>query len=802
MTTPTKLHAAEEPATDPAETAQQLLTLYQEECRGFLESHLAVAVDALDRRAQLLQSVVEVRETLDIGFVGESQVGKSTLLNSLIGEFALPSGGVGPLTAQAIHVRHADDPFFVVRYHSRKKLNEARFAIEAFLGSSDAAAEVEASSGAEKSQLVQVVEEEAGDQGTRRVAQALIKSFETVFGIDSAAGEDGRLAAHCLRAALGQELKAAFELPEEVCQRIEAVSAIIGEERRVEDLGDRRAFLEELRLRAAGWQSPLIAGLQLHLSAGLLTSLHLVDLPGVGTINDPSQQETKDFVRSGDALAIVVRNNGITEAVVNLLERSEFISRWVWAAGEETPPIHAMIIVTHLDDVARGRHREARQRSMEAGERPPSKELIFTSIAEEMVEKVREDLRTELRNSSSFQELDEADQGRRLAVVNSICDKLQVHCVAAPDAIELELGDEDEAFLRDLEATGVPKLRRAFVELAAEHSRERIERIDRSTKEFRKLLEESVARAERAYEEAPEVGLVNRFREMADSLLPELEVEMQGLHGRCMSRLSEGIPERIDQLCTAAELAGTQRMQSMRRHAEGLHYQSLNAALRRGGSWDNRGVDYPGGITRTFVEKIAGEWAKAVVDPVKETLLEVVEQDAGLVERMIELAQSAAPELIESAQVDGFVTSMREAAASCVPWSKQRLDDLRSRVESSLSDAVLEPIALACESAIEVGKNRGTGAKRRIIEVFEDSGTLALTDARKAASKLLRQLYGELYDDLNRDYLVVFDNPVRKVYEAITREVDRHEEEERRALELKVHEFAKAVRGKIAGIAA
>lgn len=787
--------ASKEVPQVPAElplTAQQLLSLYRDECRSFLEQHLPVSVEGLDRRAELLESAVSSRETLDVGFVGESQVGKSTLLNALIGAYALPSGGVGPLTAQAIHVRHSEEPFFVVQYHGRKKLNEARFAIESFL-SGEAARGDRSQAEMDRSELSDAVTDEAvGAQGTH-VADALVRSFEEVFGITDGERAEGRMALQCLRLALGQDVGEPLAVSDLSKERIREVQELIGQEARVESAADRATFQSRLKLCAAGYQSPLVAGLELHLSAEVLRALHLVDLPGVGTINDPAQNETKRFVRTGDALAIVVRNNGITEAVVNLLERSEFISRWIWHQGEDSAPIHALVIVTHLDDVARGRYSEAKQAARELGERPPSKEEIFREISVQMVEKVRTDLRSELMRSPAFADLEGADRARRQEIVDTLCDGLRVHCVAAPDALELEFGDEDDAFLRDLDATGVPGLRRTMVDLAGEHTEKRREWIENTLRSFRALLTENVERAERVYEEAPEVGVVTRFRQVADPLLPELEARMQGLHGRCMSRLSEGIPDKIEELCLKAELSATKRLQWMRRHAEDLHYQSLNAALRRAGRWDNRGVDYPGGITRAFVETVAGEWAAVVVTPVKETLSEAVDEDSKLVAELVAVARDADQRLVETAQVDGFVASMREAAESCIPWSKKRLDELRSNVEAALSEAVADPIADACEAAINAGRNQGSGAKRRIIDVFEDAGMKALIDAREAASGLLKARYGELYSQLHRDYLGVFENPVRKVYDEITKEVDRQQEAERERLQETARAFAENV---------
>jgi len=83
------------------EFARGLLKIWEVEVRPVLVEHLQGEIDGLDQTADLLKSALKRKTHLQIGFIGESQVGKSSLINALVERSALPSGGIGPLTAQA-----------------------------------------------------------------------------------------------------------------------------------------------------------------------------------------------------------------------------------------------------------------------------------------------------------------------------------------------------------------------------------------------------------------------------------------------------------------------------------------------------------------------------------------------------------------------------------------------------------------------------------------------------------------------------------------------------------------------------
>ena len=119
------------PDLEPA--ARALVDLYRHEVRAFLAEHKSVTLDGLDQAAVLLETALARDPRIDVGFLGESQVGKSSLINAVLGQKALPTGGVGPLTAQATRITYAQANQIEVTYHPRARLNQLIFAMERYL---------------------------------------------------------------------------------------------------------------------------------------------------------------------------------------------------------------------------------------------------------------------------------------------------------------------------------------------------------------------------------------------------------------------------------------------------------------------------------------------------------------------------------------------------------------------------------------------------------------------------------------------------------------------------------------------
>ena len=108
-----------------------LVNWYKNAVRRLLEMADPTRVEAADAECKRLESLEEnFSKEVSICFLGASGIGKSTLINALVGQNIVPHGGIGPLTAQALCVRFSKESRFEVLYHSPQQVARLDFASE------------------------------------------------------------------------------------------------------------------------------------------------------------------------------------------------------------------------------------------------------------------------------------------------------------------------------------------------------------------------------------------------------------------------------------------------------------------------------------------------------------------------------------------------------------------------------------------------------------------------------------------------------------------------------------------------
>lgn len=773
---------------DIEERARQLLELYERDLRPLLSEHRVASLDALDQTQEVLANALATAERLSVGFVGASQVGKSSIINALLGHRVVPAGGLGPLTAQATQIGYRDVSALEVRYHRGDQLNRLALGIASYLkkrGELEAAPElgsdvedVEAMLDFEMAEEATAPEEmerrkpsKVGEHMLSQVQLMLRRPADDRAAVQAIRNLPRPALLDAVRLMLEQEPLGSADALLPYRERIEEVRRHLGRTENIEEREDAPGdFRRELSLRAAGWLSPLVSKLHLHIRQPLLKDVDIVDLPGVGNVADPGATVAAKFVgeKTSGALVVVFRNNGVTEDVVNILDRSGVFTRLLWGGSGGRPGIRIIVAVTYVDQVAQERFGEM----VADGFEQPDPDELFQELAAEMTEKIRDDLRRALEDSHAYADSSARLKDSEAAVRDALADAIDVMVIDAKDYLQIIERQSVGRFLSDEGTTNVPQLRQLIRKVGHESVSQRAEAIRSAHAELHSSLTEALGVLGNLYEGGGGRATSEwaRFRDALGKAAKPLCDEMSRGREVAGTQLREELPSVLDEICAEAEENALKKLRSLRRRGEKLYWPSLNAALRNGGTWEKKRLDYPGSLTRALVDSVAAAWEPQVVESVRGVVRDLANEEIALVERVCEAARGIDEELTVEAQVDAQKKILRQQARSCIRWTNDRLEHLREDVQETLTQIVSEPIAAACKQARDRRRNRGKGATQKILDTFEEGGAIAIGVASKDAKRLLRKHYKKLLDQLEAGYLKEHHDPVTAAVEALTGE--------------------------------
>jgi GTP-binding protein EngB required for normal cell division len=772
------------------EKIKQFVKWYEETARPFLlKTSPEEKVADFDKDiARLSKAVDSFDPELAVCFLGSSGIGKSTLINALLGgrQAVVPSGGVGPLTAQAVVVRYQESPGFEVEYHAQIRLWRTIFGLEhafkAELGAPAASLELPAELGElEESDLPEETapDQEAPegelapeqDQQRRERREELRRRAQLLITGSQDQPRELRYLLDCLREAAGERRiwgTQADPADETRIRQIKGALALAKSDGRFALNGSatREEFQRALRDHATGFLAPMIKSLTLNLQADLLKEgVTLVDLPGVGIVRDVHKDVTRRWIREKTrALVLVVDHRGLPESLAEALKRSEFLNSLLYSADEPMDDPILMVAVTRMDDVAGERYRQDKSRR---------KYEYFLEATEEAKTRLRSDVQRYLEET--WLNDTEAATDARKQVVRNLLDKLEVHPLSAPEYAKLMADDEDDPpFLRDIDQTGVPGFARSLGALARERRDRASQRLEEQIALFHEQLSVTLRligaqwEAEnRAEEEAA------RLREDLELFMQPLRIELGVRQGAYRTFLKKGAPQRIEDLVVAARHKASREIYRYLKKVGTSHWATLRASVRRGGRYSGASaINLPIEFALRFEEPVAEVWGKDILKDIRRETKEYAQDCVAIVEQVSEwaLAQGARvqPKVVE-AQRD----AIRADAKKLENVGQGMVKEMRDEAKARLIDAIEGPIKKACEEFVRQNQDVGPGVRNRILELYENLPDKVTEAAEEPARRILVKLFKSVENEILNTF-ANHQNPLDSVAEAIVNSQQQH----------------------------
>jgi hypothetical protein len=777
MSTP---HRAE-PVTRPADRGndpEKLIDWFQSHVTPFLQTVQPEKVAPLDGDARNLGGVARtVDQELAVCFLGNAGVGKSTLINSLVAgkDVILPAGGIGPLTAQALAVRYAPGRRFEVEYHPPEVLWRLGFALERALeresrrdrpavGGDDLGRDLSPEDRAEAEEVVA----SGGPQLGKKVDECRRQAQLMVTGNQDHPTDLDYLV-DTIRDVTGKERRWGTAPRPEDGERLRDIRAALTW---VSDQGGARTFTAEdpkfqaaLGHHASGFLAPLIKELRVFWDTPLLAEgLTLVDLPGVGIVNDVYEATTSRWIREqARAVILVVETRGVNATHAELLRSSGFLSRLLYAADDPTAdPLVLIVAVVKGDLVAEEEFLKDRSRK---------KREHFAEVCSKSIDHIRRQLRTQLEEVWASD--DTARERTRKEVIDTILDRLRVHPVSAPQYRKLlEADDEDRAFITDPSQSGIPGLIEGLAALARHHRDAQALRLREVGGDFfQRVLATIRVNQARWREEARASEEAERLRGELDEFLEPLRVEFHARQGAYREYLRETLPAHIRELVEKAKGQSSREIQKYLSTLQDAGWKTLQAAVRRGGAFDGaRTINLPQDFAIRFEEPIAEVWGKSVLKEIRGRTQQFARDCVALVDQVVEWAKRQGTR-VQTQLILAQREEINADAKRLEAVGRELVNELRDEVKNTLIWKVEGPIRRKCEKFVDDNQDSGTGVKSRILDLFRRLAE----EATEAASVPAIEILTARFREVEKEILAVFEQHTDPLTSAADAIVASHE---------------------------
>ena len=764
-----------------------LLQWYTNAIRPFLLEYASERVVDLDADAEHLKALLgQAEEPVAVCFLGQAGKGKSTLINALVGgaETIVPFGGMQPLTAQGTVVHYAARPSFRAEYLSPTEVsNRLLFPLEKALERVLKRIENAKTEGAARDATDAIAsapagndDEESKEDLTRfgeleRSARALVVASPT-SDVPREYLVDG------LRRILEKPIRFGSEFSGDDTARIESVMRALaaGSTARESGVNGAEALREVIADHATGHLASIVTKLEVGWPAEILRDgLNLVDLPGVGISGDIYEERTREWIRTrADVVVLVLEPRGMDEASARALRESGFLNRLLHAGGSlRNDPAVLVLVTTRMDEPAESDW--VKNNSIK-------KSQYLANRFEEARRSVRCQFHDQLLQLNQSTDAEVALSQRD--VITRLLDTLVVHPLSSQQYRRcLADNEDDRAFIRDPAQSGVPAfastLRRVVLERREQVTLALDEAVSNLITPAFNLAMQIGAQWEERQKAAEEV---ERLKDVSGTFLNPLRIQVAARRGAFQEFLASTrtrtIPDKVD----IALGIVSKDLAVLAREFSDRHWASLRAAVRRGGFYERREINFTASIADRAEPPIADAWAKQILAPVREKTAEQIKAEVSILDLVVEWAAGEAPGSVARLKIEQ--DSIRADSRALAAVGETLMADLRKRVRDHLAVCVERAVMNACTGFVMRGKDRGLGAGDRVRRFMGNELMPLVVEALRRPVKDFLVAQYESVERGTRDRFEKRSNPIQAAAEILVpseRAVASHGGAEQRA---------------------
>jgi len=680
------------------------LQIFIAEFRDWLDQHgtpcLTSDHDALlkswHQELVVAESLLEKKPELPIAFLGPSQQGKSSLINAMLGENILAVGGaVGACTCVITSIHHHLSPEF------RAEID--------FISIKDWKAELRSMQAAMNAKPSEDdTEEDRKEWETEH--KAAHEKFTSVYRQEPP--ED--LTPFIEHATLS--------LPANIASAMSSGEPIIIVEENARTLKNNvRRFLVGREQHDDGQFWPLISRVRIYGNFPVLANgVVLVDLPGLNDPNPAREQVTKRYLNDARYLWLICNSQTGIDRVFTQLLRDNSLLYKLYMEGR----LDAFsVVTTRIDDINLGAILEQMGVNPDDFDGDHSKPLKFrrkeiTHHVQKNLLEIAQDIASRAEHASVREDFFRRVQAIPVFPVST---NAYLH---ATERMPLYRGMELSP-----EESHIPQLIAHLNTITQEQS-------------YRTQIEASYRRLKLLHEQVHSFFL-NQIRSVElDSTAARQEWELLSKVGaQAVADGQEGIRELhirsetslaercsgFDQKLKELESRAANALNAVFRSWEGIHWRSLQAAVKRGGEWysssTGREFNFSRDVARAYLDQIPFVWEEffgvhlsALINDVSKGTQAELHKTAERIKGAMDMIQHQPPGIRESLEA-----SLRTAGESFALQSAQVGADLTAQIQrtrQSLSNGMVETAATFmqpgyAEAAADAG---GTGIKRRMLD--------------------------------------------------------------------------------------